>query len=517
MHQGSYLSDTLFYPEPHIPVERVPQGDGLDPLRPALQPAPGGGDQEGGQHPGHDGVRLRRRLRRPGHRRGQDRLRRLQPPPLRRRRVSRQDAHRPGPRSPALHQVRPLQQHLQRAPALPHQRLLRHRVLRPDPARRPRRRSWSSAAVRPACRPPGWRPWRGHDVSLWEKGKYLGGSMSLAAMVKGFKIEDVREVIWFLRRQVKKYGVDVQLGKEIDAAAIEAAKPDVVIIAAGGKPTLPDVPGVYGKNVVQEQRPLRHAAVLPAPARAQDPARPHQHVDAGGQERGHHRRRHPGLPAGRVPDQAGPQGHHRRHRGRTRQDDVSRAQDPPLLLVRQEGRRAAGRRASSSRSPTRASRSSPRRARSGSSRPTAWYARCRSPATTALEDALQGKVPEVYSIGDCDEPGLIPDATSAGWKIGNASRANAITTRVRHGRAHQAGSRKVGISAEQAEQAVNTVLGFLKDKLPEPIAGQLDNVVGGRRVRRRGRPGPRRRGGSARRPVRQEVARAAGARPAIAG
>jgi hypothetical protein len=38
---------------------------------------------------------------------------------------------------------------------------------------------------------------------------------------------------------------------------------------------------------------------------------------------------------------------------------------------------------------------------------------------------------------------------------------------------------KVGLSAEQAEQAVNTVLGFLKDKLPAPIAGQLENIVGG--------------------------------------
>ncbi len=38
---------------------------------------------------------------------------------------------------------------------------------------------------------------------------------------------------------------------------------------------------------------------------------------------------------------------------------------------------------------------------------------------------------------------------------------------------------KVGISPAQAEQAVNTVLGFLKDKLPEPIAGQLDKIVGG--------------------------------------
>jgi len=40
-------------------------------------------------------------------------------------------------------------------------------------------------------------------------------------------------------------------------------------------------------------------------------------------------------------------------------------------------------------------------------------------------------------------------------------------------------SAKAGISEEQARGAVNTVLGFLKDRLPEPIAGQLDNVVAG--------------------------------------
>jgi len=38
---------------------------------------------------------------------------------------------------------------------------------------------------------------------------------------------------------------------------------------------------------------------------------------------------------------------------------------------------------------------------------------------------------------------------------------------------------KVGISSEQAEKAVTTVLGFLKERLPEPIAGQLDKVVAG--------------------------------------
>lgn len=38
---------------------------------------------------------------------------------------------------------------------------------------------------------------------------------------------------------------------------------------------------------------------------------------------------------------------------------------------------------------------------------------------------------------------------------------------------------KTGISEENARTAVTTVLGFLKDKLPAPIAGQIDNVVGG--------------------------------------
>ena len=38
---------------------------------------------------------------------------------------------------------------------------------------------------------------------------------------------------------------------------------------------------------------------------------------------------------------------------------------------------------------------------------------------------------------------------------------------------------KVGISEAQAKQAVETVLEFLKEKLPEPIAGQLDAVLEG--------------------------------------
>ncbi len=40
-------------------------------------------------------------------------------------------------------------------------------------------------------------------------------------------------------------------------------------------------------------------------------------------------------------------------------------------------------------------------------------------------------------------------------------------------------TQKAGISEDQARKAVETVLGYLKGKLPGPIAGQIDNVVGG--------------------------------------
>lgn len=38
---------------------------------------------------------------------------------------------------------------------------------------------------------------------------------------------------------------------------------------------------------------------------------------------------------------------------------------------------------------------------------------------------------------------------------------------------------KTGISEDQARGAINTVTGFLKEKLPAPIAGQVDSVISG--------------------------------------
>jgi hypothetical protein len=40
-------------------------------------------------------------------------------------------------------------------------------------------------------------------------------------------------------------------------------------------------------------------------------------------------------------------------------------------------------------------------------------------------------------------------------------------------------TQKTGISEAMARQAIDVVLGFLKDKLPAPIAGQIDAVIEG--------------------------------------
>ncbi len=90
---------------------------------------------------------------------------------------------------------------------------------------------------------------RGHQVTLYEKSYKLGGLLPLAALVKGSHPEDLELIIRYLEGQIVKLGVRIELGKEADAALIEKAKPDVVFIAAGGIPFVPNIPGIEGPKV----------------------------------------------------------------------------------------------------------------------------------------------------------------------------------------------------------------------------------------------------------------------------
>lgn len=91
---------------------------------------------------------------------------------------------------------------------------------------------------------------REHEVILYEKEHKLGGSMPLAALVKGFEREDILSLIRYFKTQITKLGVDIRLGKEVNRSVIEEVKPDVLIIATGGTHNIPEIPGINRRNVV---------------------------------------------------------------------------------------------------------------------------------------------------------------------------------------------------------------------------------------------------------------------------
>jgi 2,4-dienoyl-CoA reductase (NADPH2) len=91
---------------------------------------------------------------------------------------------------------------------------------------------------------------RGHHVMLCDKQTKLGGSVPMAALVKGFDREDYLGLVSYYQTQIAKLGVDVRLGKEVDRSIVEEVKPDVLIIAAGGTHDAPAIPGIDRRNVV---------------------------------------------------------------------------------------------------------------------------------------------------------------------------------------------------------------------------------------------------------------------------
>jgi 2,4-dienoyl-CoA reductase (NADPH2) len=91
---------------------------------------------------------------------------------------------------------------------------------------------------------------RGHQVILYEKGHKLGGLLPLASLVKGHEGEFLMEFVHYLRQQVAKLGVDIRLGKELTLSLINEIKPDAIIVAAGGIPVIPEIPGINSRKVV---------------------------------------------------------------------------------------------------------------------------------------------------------------------------------------------------------------------------------------------------------------------------
>lgn len=260
---------------------------------------------------------------------------------------------------------------------------------------------------------------RGHDVTLYEKGLYLGGAVALASMVKGFEIEELPDFLKFFRTQVKKNGVDVKLRKEFDTSALAETSPDVVIVAAGGNPTLPDIPGIDMKHVIKSNdlysilkpiikvigpKNLRALTKLWMPVGKKT-------VIIGGAIQGCQLgefliKRGRKVTIVETGDEIGAWLVPER---KTRlfywfdKKGIERLAGVKLVKITKEGLTIETKEGAT------------RLIEADNIMPVLPF----SP-NKDLAEALKGKVAEVYTIGDCDNPAVIPDATKAGWEVGNA-------------------------------------------------------------------------------------------------
>jgi 2,4-dienoyl-CoA reductase (NADPH2) len=92
---------------------------------------------------------------------------------------------------------------------------------------------------------------RKHEVILYEKEPKLGGLLPWVALVKGNDADrDANTLVDYLKAQITKLGVRIKLGEEFTSSQLGEVKPDAVILATGGIPVAPDVPGVKGSNVL---------------------------------------------------------------------------------------------------------------------------------------------------------------------------------------------------------------------------------------------------------------------------
>ncbi len=87
---------------------------------------------------------------------------------------------------------------------------------------------------------------RGHKVTLFEAADRIGGQFNLAKEIPGK--EEFHETLRYFRHHLDDTGVQVHLGKQVDAA--DLAGFEVVVLATGVRPRTVDFPGATHAKVV---------------------------------------------------------------------------------------------------------------------------------------------------------------------------------------------------------------------------------------------------------------------------
>lgn len=90
---------------------------------------------------------------------------------------------------------------------------------------------------------------KGHKVTLAEKEEDLGGQINIAAIP--YDRREFATLVDSLACQVRSLGVKIECARKVDEDYVRSLSPDAIIVATGGRPITPPIPGVDGPNVVQ--------------------------------------------------------------------------------------------------------------------------------------------------------------------------------------------------------------------------------------------------------------------------
>lgn len=89
---------------------------------------------------------------------------------------------------------------------------------------------------------------KGHKVTVIDKNSEIGGALKIASI--GTYKEDLRAYLNYLCTQIQKRDIKLILGSKATRQLIEAANPDVLILALGAKAIVPDIKGIHLPHVI---------------------------------------------------------------------------------------------------------------------------------------------------------------------------------------------------------------------------------------------------------------------------
>jgi 2,4-dienoyl-CoA reductase-like NADH-dependent reductase (Old Yellow Enzyme family) len=89
---------------------------------------------------------------------------------------------------------------------------------------------------------------RGHEVTLCEAGDRLGGRLNVASRPPGR--EEWAKLVAHKAEALQRLGVDVRLGSAVAKAALAETRPDLVVVATGGRVVRPALSGAESAPIV---------------------------------------------------------------------------------------------------------------------------------------------------------------------------------------------------------------------------------------------------------------------------